>query len=88
MKASLESSIVKRIGDIVAVPIHDQVTGSGANTTYRIVGVRFARLMSVSLKSGTKYVWMQPTTYVGSGVLTHASAPSSGGTAGMCVLVG
>lgn len=87
LKASLESSVKQRIGDIVAIPIHDQVTGSGANTTYRIIGVRFARVMSVSLKSGTKYLWMQPVTYTGQGLLTNPNAPSSNGAAGRVVLV-
>lgn len=87
MKASLEDAIKSRIGDVVAVPVHDGVSGSGANTKYNIVGVRFVRIMSVSLKSGTKYMWIQPVSYIGKGVQTHPNASSSNGAAGRMVLV-
>lgn len=87
LKASLDVAIKSRIGDIVAVPVHDGYTGSGANTKYNIVGVRFVRIMAVSLKSGTKYMWIQPVSYTGSGVMTHPDASSTNGAAGRIILV-
>ena len=87
LKSSLQSSIEKRIGDIVGVPIHSSVKSSGANTEYEIIGIRFVRVMDVSLKSNNKYFWIQPVSYTGPGVIVDPVAPSSGGVAGKIVLV-
>lgn len=89
LKASLESAIQTRIGDVVGILVHDQVSGSGANTVYRITGIRFVRVMNVKLQgsSQSRGLWLQPVSYSGAGVVTSAGAPSSGGTAGKMVLV-
>lgn len=87
LKASLHGVIKGRVGDIVAVPVHDGYSGSGANTKYNIVGVRFVRIMAASLQSGTKYLYVQPVTYSGPGVVIDPNAPSSGGAGGRIVLV-
>lgn len=88
LKASLERAIKTRIGDIVAIPVHDQVTGNGANTVYRITGIRFVRVMNVKLQgsSQSRGLWLQPVSYSGAGVVTSTGAPSSGGAAGKLVL--
>jgi len=89
LKASLEGSIKTRIGDIVAIPVHDQVTGNGANTVYRITGIRFVRVMDGKLQGSSKSrgLWLQPVSYAGAGVITSPGAPSSGGAGGKLVLV-
>jgi hypothetical protein len=89
LKASLESAIQTRIGDVVGILVHDQVSGSGANTVYRITGIRFARVMNVKLQGSSKSrrLWLQPVSYSGAGVVTSTGAPSSGGAAGKLVLV-
>lgn len=89
LKASLEASLQSRIGDIVAIPIHDSVSGTGANATYQIVGFRFARVMDAKLQGSpdSRGVWMQPVTYTGPGLIFNPNAPSSGGMAGRIVLV-
>ena len=89
LTASLESSIKTRIGDVVAIAVHDVVTGNGANTKYRVVGIRFARVMGVKLQgsSSGRGLWVQPVSYNGPGVIVNPNAPSSGGVAGRIVLV-
>lgn len=87
LKASLESDIEQRVGDIVGVPVFSSVSGTGANTKYGIVGIRFVRIMAVSLKSGSKYMWVQPVSYSGKGLIMDSNAKSSNGAAGQVVLV-
>ena len=86
MKASLESSLETRLGQVVGVFLHNNTSGAGANTVYTITQLRFGRLMHAKLKSGQKAVWMQPTSFTGSSVILSEKAPSSGGMVGMLVL--
>lgn len=87
LKAALENAIKSRIGDVVGIPVYSSVSGTGANVKYNITGIRFVRIMAVSLKSGTKYLWVQPVSYSGRGLVIDPNAPSSGGMAGRVVLV-
>jgi len=89
LKASLESALETRIGDVVGIMVHNKVSESGANTVYRITGIRFVRVMNVELQgsSSSQGLWLQPVSYSGPGVVTAAGAPSSGGAAGKMVLV-
>ncbi len=84
--ASLESSFETHLGEPVSFFLHDQVTGTGANSVYRIVGMRWGRLMNVNLNCGNKEIIIQPMTYYGAGVRTSPGAPSSGGVAGKLML--
>lgn len=88
LKASLEGALLTRVGQVIAFFVHDSVSDSGSNTTYRIVGIRFGRIMEVHLKDShaNRGIWIQPTTYSGAGVITSVNAPSSGGVAGKLVL--
>lgn len=88
LKTALEDSIDSRIGQVIAFFVHDWVDEGGANTVYRVVGMRFGRVMEASLQvsSASRGLWVQPVTYVGSGVRTSPGAPSSGGVAGRIVL--
>lgn len=89
LKATLESSIATRIGDVIAFLIHNQASGSGSNLTYTIKDIRYARIMDIELNgppSGKKF-WVQPVSYSGGGVILDPNAPSSNGMAGRVVLV-
>ncbi len=88
MKASLEASIEQRIGDVVGFFVHDAVANSGSNTVYRLVGMRFARVMGVRFQGAQaqRGLWVQPVTYVGPDVITIPGAPSSDGVAGKILL--
>ena len=85
--ASLESSILSRRGQIIAVLLHDDAYDNGSNKTFHITGMRFARVMEANLNGNDKRVWLQPTTYTGSDILIGPNAPSSGGAVGQLVLV-
>lgn len=87
LKAALEPAIESKIGDIVAILVHSAANKNGANTVYTIVGVRFVRVMDVSLQSRNKVLWMQPVSYTGPGVIINPAAPSSSGVAGQIQLV-
>ena len=86
--ASLQSAIEMREGEVVAFLIHDQVTGNGANTEYRITRIVFARLMGVKLQgsSNSRGLWLQPAVYTGAGVRTSPAAPNSNGQIGKLIL--
>ena len=87
MKSELEGVIHSRVGDVVAIPVHSSVSGSGSNAVYTIVGVRFVRVMHVKLNGPTKGLWLQPVTYMGPGLILHVEAASSRGTGGQIILV-
>lgn len=87
-KTTLESNIEGRVGDVVGFLLHDQATGTGSNLTYRIIGIRFGRLMDVKLSGNpnARGVWIQPAIYSGPGLRLDKDVPSSGGTMGRLVL--
>ncbi len=88
MTVGLTPSVDARVGDVVAFLLHNRVTGTGSNSVYRITGIRFGRVMDIQLtgQEETQGLWIQPTTYAGSGVIISENAPSSGGVAGRIVL--
>ena len=89
LKAGVESAIAERIGDIVGFFLHDQITGQGANTEYRVVGLRFGRVMCIDLQGSpnNKRLVIQPVAYTGPGVLVSATAQSTDGQVGRLRLV-
>ena len=89
LKAGMQDAVVERIGDIIAFFIHDDIWDHGANTTYRIVDVRFARVMYVDLHGNpeNKQIMVQPVAYTGPGVIVRHYADSSGGQVGSLRLV-
>ena len=89
LKSKLEDAIKLKVGDFVGFFLHDQVSGTGSNTVYRVVGMRFGRVMNVALQISSKSrgLWIQPMTYDGPGVFTRKEAPTSNGAAGTIVLV-
>jgi hypothetical protein len=88
MKTSLESSIEERAAEVVAFFIHGGVTGTGANSIYNIVDIRFGRVMGVRLigPPTQRGLWIQPVTYNGGGVMLGGAAASSNGMVGRLVL--
>lgn len=87
LKSALFDSMSSRIGSIVAYFLHDEVSGSGANTVYRIVGVRFGRVVGVSLEDSNRNgLYIQPIVYTGSGLTFDPDAPSADGTIGRIIL--
>ncbi len=88
IKTALNTSVEARLGDVVAFLLHDHFVGDGQNGVYTITGIRFGRVMGVTLTGNPddRGIWIQPTTYAGSGVMISASAPSSLGKAGRLVL--
>lgn len=89
MKASLESAVEERIGDIIAHFVHDDVTGNGANTQYNNIGIRAGRIMHIDLNGSpkNKALLIQPVAYYGKNIKVSANAPSTGGLLGRISLV-
>ncbi len=89
LRASLGDAVAERVGDVVGYFVHDTVSGTGSNTVYRNVGVRFGRIMEIQLTGSmnNKRLVIQPTAYTGASVIVSESAPSSGGLAGRIRLV-
>ena len=85
--STLESSLQTRVGDVIAVLLHNSVSGNGSGVDFRITGIRFARVMEADLRGNDKRVWLQPASFAGAGVRTSAAAASSGGIGGQIVLV-
>ncbi len=88
MKVSLEDSFEIYEGRLIAFFVHDTVVDNGANTVYTVRGMRWGRVMNVSLKAGKaeKGFSIQPVSFTGSGVRTGTYGPSSRGVAGRLVL--
>jgi len=89
LKAGVEDAVVDRLGDIVAFFLYDQVTESGSNAVYRMVGMRFGRVMCIDLHGNPndKRLVIQPVAYTGAGVIVTTNAPSSDGQVGRLRLV-
>lgn len=88
LKSSLEKALLTRVGQVVSYFVHDKVDDTGSNAVYRIVGIRFGRVMQARLQAADadRGLWIQPVVYTGAGVRTSRNAPSSGGVAGRIVL--
>ena len=89
LKVNLEDEMLAHVGEVVSIFIHDNASGSGSNTVYNIVGMRWGRVMHVDLSGGpsNQGVWIQPVSFSGTGVRTELLAPSSGGAVGRPTLV-
>jgi Flp pilus assembly protein TadG len=88
LKAQLEDAVQARVGDVVGFFVHNEVLNSGSNVVYKVIGIRWGRVMHAALQTSAKDrgVWIQPVTYDGPGVFTHLNAPPSWGAAGRVVL--
>ncbi|MFH1746234.1 MAG: pilus assembly protein TadG-related protein [Planctomycetota bacterium] len=81
VKAGIEDAVEARIGDVVGFFIHDDVWDNGANAVYRIVDIRFGRLMYVQLNGcpDDKRIVLQPVAYTGPDVIIREYADSTDG---------
>jgi hypothetical protein len=89
IQAGTTDALEQRIGDVVGYFVHDQITGSGTNVEYRIVGVRVGRIMSLYLYGNPtkRHLSVQPVAHSGPNVMTDSNAPSTGGQLGRSILV-
>ncbi|HEY3242329.1 MAG TPA: pilus assembly protein TadG-related protein [Phycisphaerae bacterium] len=87
LRSTLESDVNQRVGDVVGIFLHSSFTGSGSNTLFTIVGIRFVRIMHVDLSGTTKHLYVQPVVYAGPGLTVQNSAPSTNGNVGVLMLV-
>ena len=88
MRAAIEAPLQELVGQLVAYFVHDQTWDNGSNAMYRIVGIRFGRLMhaNINRRRQARGLWVQPVPYFGPGVRTNLNAPRSDGNAGRIVL--
>lgn len=89
MVSSIKSTLEPMIGQVIGFFLHDGVTMDGANATYTITELRFGRIMAVNLvgQPSQRGIFIQPVSYVGNGVRTSPTAPSTNGELGRIVLV-
>jgi len=73
----ISSALKDPLGDVVGQPrtimLYDQVTDSGDNTYYRIVGFAGITIVDVDLTTGKKHVTIQPTYVADSTAVTGES---------------
>lgn len=88
LDGGLVDAIDAKVGDVVGFFLHNKVILSGSNAIYTITAIRFGRVMSIKLTGppNQRGFFVQPVSYVGTGVQVDADAPSSNGQAGMLVL--
>ena len=80
VKAGLKDAIDAKVGQVIGFFLHDGVSGTGANTVFHVVGMRFGRVMEVDLTGNAntgKAIIIQPVPFYGSGILTSPNAPST-----------
>jgi len=89
VKAGLKDAIEEKIGQVVGFFLHNNISGTGANAVYTVVGIRFGRVMSVNLTGNVnnKAIIIQPVPQYGQGVLTSPNAPSTDKLMGTLQLV-
>ena len=87
LKVGLKDAMEAKIGKTIGFFLHTTVTGTGANTVFHVVGMRFGRVMKVDLLGGGKAIVIQPAPYYGQEILTSPHVPSTDRTIGRLELV-
>ena len=87
LKATLEDAMEAKVGKTIGFFLHSTMSGTGANTVFTVVGMRFGRVMSVDLHGGGKAIIIQPVAYHGQEILTSPYVPSTDQTIGRLELV-
>ncbi len=80
ISGGLTAAIEARVGDVVAYFVHDSVTGTGSNSQFNIIDLRFARLFEVVLSGNPddRRVVLQPEAYSGPGIQTDPLSNRTG----------
>ena len=83
------SGLAERVGDMVAFFVHAYVVEGGTSAVFTTVGVRVSRLMEVNFNGSpeSKRLVIQPTSYMGPGIIIDEDAPSTYGQLGRIELV-
>jgi hypothetical protein len=89
LKSGVEDAVETRVGDVIGFFRHDIISESGSNAVYRLVDMRFGRVMCVDFQSSpdNKRLVIQPLAYTGPGVGVRACASSTHGQVGRLRLV-
>ena len=87
IKAGLKDAMEQKVGLAVGIFMHNAVTGSGSNTVFTVIGMRFVRVMDVDLNGNDKAIMVQPVPYYGQGVQTSPNAPGTDKLIGTLELV-
>lgn len=87
LKVGMENAMQDKIGKTVGFFLHSSFSGTGANTVFNVVGMRFGRIMTVDLLSGSKAIVIQPTAFYDPDILTSPHVPSTDKTMGRLELV-
>jgi len=87
LKVALKDAMQAKIGKIVGFFLHSSVSGTGANTVFNVVGMRFGRVMKVDLLGGGQGIVIQPVAYYGPEILTSPYVTSTDREIGRLELV-
>ncbi len=87
--ASMENTIQPMVGQVIGFFLHEGAVLGGSNAVYDITDLKFGRIMhaQISGNPATRGIYIQPVSYVGNGVRTSPTAPSTNGELGRIVLV-
>ena len=80
VKAGIKDAVEEKVGQVIGFFLHDSVSGTGANTVFHVVGMRFGLVMDVDLTGNAnteKAIIIQPVPYYGQGILTSPNAPTT-----------
>jgi hypothetical protein len=86
IKGGIESYVNTRIGDVIGFFLYDDLQLGGSNAVFRVVNIKFGRVVHVDIKSPSKQVIIQPEIFLGKEIITGENAPHSGDV-GRLVLV-
>ena len=87
IKTGLKDAIEEKVGQVVGIFLHSSVAGTGSNTVFTVVTMRFGRVMDVDLTGNDRAIMIQPVPYYGPGILTSPNAPSTDQLIGSLELV-
>ena len=87
LAVGLKDAMAAKIGKVVGFFLHSSVSGTGANTVFSVVGMRFGRVMEVDIVGGDKAIVIQPEPYYGQDILTSPHVPNTDRLMGRLELV-
>lgn len=87
IKVGLKDAMEQKVGQAVGIFLHNAVAGTGSNTVFTVIGMRFVRVMDMDLNGNDKAIMVQPIPYYGQGVQTSPNAPGTDKLIGTLELV-